>query len=220
MHRVILGVGHGTDAQVGGRASLDDRAERGQAAKREVLPPAHCFEARGIVCAANERIAGPSRKAAALLYQSLGIDRDAEFFQCGLVVQIIGDLGQAFANPLLLVGLGPAGPRQSPGRAQERCNAPSGAHPTLRLRGTSAPRFRAICRSTLRPRDRLRRGRAPDATRCRGAGGGRRRECSRVGIPLQNDRSRGRRPWGSNPRFRRAGVGLVDSIRAVPSAAG
>ena len=39
----------------------------------------------------------------------MGIDRDAEFFQCILVLQIVGDLGQAFANRLLLVGLGPAG---------------------------------------------------------------------------------------------------------------
>ena len=28
MHRMIFGIGHRTDAQVGGRAGLDDRAER------------------------------------------------------------------------------------------------------------------------------------------------------------------------------------------------
>ena len=80
MHRVIFGVGHRTDAQVGGRAGLDDRAERDQAAKCEVLPSAHRFEARGIVCAANERIAGPRREAAAFPHQGLVIGPGRRIF--------------------------------------------------------------------------------------------------------------------------------------------
>ena len=109
MHRMIFGVGHGPDAQVGGRTSLYYRTERSQAAEREVLPPAHRLEARGIVCAANERIAGPAREISPLPQQGLGINRDAEVLQCGLVVQVVGNLGQAFADPLAFVGLGPAG---------------------------------------------------------------------------------------------------------------
>ena len=69
----------------------------------------HRFEARGIVCAVNERIAGTGREAAALLHQGLVIDRNAEFFQCVLVLQIIGNLSQALADRLFLVSLGPAG---------------------------------------------------------------------------------------------------------------